>query len=280
MGQGARTVFAQIVAQELGTPMERINVIMGDTAIVPYDQQTSASRSTVLMGTSVYRACRDIHDKVRAMASRIHGVDEADIEVDGGTVRLMGEDFPVTEVAQEGMGFLGGEVIGNGEMRKDKEVDHPLAGSAAFFEFNCTAIEAEVDDGTGEIRIIRHVTVGDVGTALNPQQVQGQDDGAAIMGLGHTLMEVMIHDDHGRMRNLGAMDYRIPTSKDLPIELISASVQNNDGPGPYGAKGVSEGSLLCTAPAVGAAVREATGLVIRDLPLTPQRVWEAMEEQA
>jgi CO/xanthine dehydrogenase Mo-binding subunit len=164
-------------------------------------------------------------------------------------------------------------------MRKDKIPGHPLAGNAAFFEFNCTAIEAEVDDETGEIEIIKHVTVGDVGTALNPQQVQGQDDGAAIMGLGHSLMEGLILDEHGRTRNLGAIDYRIPTSKDLPTELISASIENHDGPGPYGVKGVSEGSLLCTAPAVGAAVRDATGLVIRDLPLTPQRVWEAMREQ-
>ena len=99
------------------------------------------------------------------------------------------------------------------------------------------------------------------------------------MGLGHSLMEGLILDEQGRTRNLGAIDYRIPTSKDLPIELISASIENHDGPGPYGVKGVSEGSLLCTAPAVGAAVRDATGLVIRDLPLTPQRVWEAMREQ-
>jgi CO/xanthine dehydrogenase Mo-binding subunit len=100
------------------------------------------------------------------------------------------------------------------------------------------------------------------------------------MGLGHTLMEGIILDDEGRIRNLGAIDYRIPTSLDLPTELVSASIENHDGPGPYGVKGISEGSLLCTAPAVGAAVRDATGLVIRDLPLTPQRVWEAMREQA
>jgi CO/xanthine dehydrogenase Mo-binding subunit len=279
MGQGARTVFAQIVAQEMGIPIENVNVIMGDTATVPYDQQTSASRSTVLMGTSVHRACKDIHGKVKAMAARVHEVDEADIEVDGGIVRLTGEELPITDVVTAGLGVLGGEVIGNGEMRKDKIPGHPLAGNAAFFEFNCTAIEAEVDDETGEIEIIKHVTVGDVGTALNPQQVQGQDDGAAIMGLGHSLMEGLILDEHGRTRNLGAIDYRIPTSKDLPTELISASIENHDGPGPYGVKGVSEGSLLCTAPAVGAAVRDATGLVIRDLPLTPQRVWEAMREQ-
>ena len=279
MGQGARTVFAQIVAQEMGIPIESINVIMGDTATVPFDQQTSASRSTVLMGTSVYRACKEIHGKVKTMAARLHGADEVDIEVDSGTVRLTGEELSIVDVVREGLGPLGGEVIGNGEMRKEKEPDHPLAGSAAFFEFNCTAIEVEVDGETGEIQIVKHVTVGDVGTALNPQQVKGQDDGAAIMGLGHTLMEVIIHDDAGRIRNLGAIDYRIPTSKDLPIELISASIENNDGPGPYGVKGISEGSLLCTAPAVGSAVRDATGLVIRDLPLTPQRVWEAMRER-
>ena len=280
MGQGARTVFAQIVAQEMGIPIEHVNVIMGDTATVPYDQQTSASRSTVLMGSAVYRACRDIHGKVRAMAARVHDVDEADVDVDRGTVRLTGEELPIVDVVQAGLGALGGEVIGNGEMRKDKVPDHPLGGSAAFFEFNCTAIEAEVDDQTGEIQIVKHVTVGDVGTALNPQQLHGQDEGAAIMGLGHTMMEGIILDEEGRIRNLGAIDYRIPTSLDLPTELVSASIENRDGPGPYGVKGVSEGSLLCTAPAVGAAVRDATGLVIRDLPLTPQRVWEAMREQS
>jgi CO/xanthine dehydrogenase Mo-binding subunit len=106
-----------------------------------------------------------------------------------------------------------------------------------------------------------------------------QDEGAAIMGLGHTLMEHYIYDEAGRIRNLGAIDYRIPTSKDLPLEMVSAIVENEDGPGPYGAKGMSEGALLCVAPAVAAAVQQAAGVVIRDLPLTPQRVWEALEER-
>jgi CO/xanthine dehydrogenase Mo-binding subunit len=93
-------------------------------------------------------------------------------------------------------------------------------------------------------------------------------------------MEHIIMDDAGRIRNLGAIDYRVPTGKDLPTEFISASVENADGPGPYGSKGVSEGSLLVTAPAVAAAVRDATGLIIRDLPLSPERVWRAMREQS
>jgi CO/xanthine dehydrogenase Mo-binding subunit len=122
------------------------------------------------------------------------------------------------------------------------------------------------------------VTVSDVGKALNPAQVRGQDEGAAIMGLGHTLMEHYILDDTGRVRNLGAIDYRIPTSMDLPVRIESEIVENGDGPGPYGSKGMSEGALLCVAPAVASAVRDATGAVIRDLPLTPERVWRALHE--
>ena len=100
------------------------------------------------------------------------------------------------------------------------------------------------------------------------------------MGLGHTLMEHYLFDGEGRIRNLGAIDYRIPTSMDLPKSMESLIVENADGPGPYGAKGMSEGALLCVAPAVAAAVRDATGAVIRDLPLSPERVWRALQERA
>ena len=279
MGQGARTVFAQIAAQELGAPIDWISVVMGDTAVVPYDQQTSASRSTVLMGNSVLAACREVQSKVRAMASRIHGVDEALVVVENGVVRLPDRELPIVDVLGPGLGRLGGEIIGNGEMRKEAEPGHPLGGSAAFYEFNCTAVEAEVDEGTGDIVLVRHVTVSDVGKALNPAQVRSQDEGAAVQGLGHTLMEHYIYDEKGRIRNLGAIDYRIPTSMDLPLEFLSETVENADGPGPYGAKGMSEGALLCVAPAVAAAVRDATGVVIRDLPLTPERVWHALQER-
>jgi CO/xanthine dehydrogenase Mo-binding subunit len=278
MGQGARTVFAQIAAQELGAPLDSVTVVMGDTAMVPYDQQTSASRSTVLMGNAVLAACRDIQGRLRAMAARIHGVDEARVTVEAGVVRLPdGRELAVADVLRPGLGKLGGEVTGLGEARKETEPGHPLGGSAAFFEFNCTAVEAEVDRDTGDVTILRHVTVSDVGRAINPLQVRMQDEGAAIMGLGHTLMEHYIFDEGGRIRNLGAIDYRIPTSMDLPLELRSEAVENADGPGPYGAKGMSEGALLCVAPAVAAAVRDATGVAIRDLPLSPERVWRALQ---
>ena len=278
MGQGARTIFAQIAAEELGVPVDRVSVVMGDTSVVPYDQQTSASRSSVLMGNAVLSACRSLQGQIRKMASRLYGVDEAAIVVDRGVVRLPDREEAIVDVLTAGLGRMGGELIGNGESRKDADPDHPLGGTALFFEFNCTACDVEVDRETGETVILRYVTVSDVGFALNPIQVTGQDEGAAVMGIGHALMEHLILDDSGRTRNLGAIDYRIPTTKDLPLDFHSYIVENADGPGPYGVKGMSEGSLLGTAPAVAAAVREATGVVIRDLPLTPERVWRAMRE--
>jgi CO/xanthine dehydrogenase Mo-binding subunit len=279
MGQGARTVFAQVAAQELGAPLDWVTVVMGDTGIVPYDQQTSASRSTVLMGNAVLAACRDIQGRLRAMAARLHGLDEASVTVDRGVIRLPDRELSVLDVLVPGLGRLGGELIGNGEMRKEADPDHPLGGSAAFFELNCTAVEATVDRETGDVTIVRYATVSDVGKAINPLQVRMQDEGAAIQGLGHTLMEHYVFDETGRIRNLGAIDYRIPTSLDLPLEMVSEIIENEDGPGPYGSKGMSEGALLCVAAAVGGAVREATGVVIRDLPLTPERVWRALQEQ-
>jgi CO/xanthine dehydrogenase Mo-binding subunit len=213
------------------------------------------------------------------MAVRLYQVSEAAVDVAHGVVWLPGRQIPVTEILKPGLGRLGGEVIGNGESRKEAEPGHPLSGRAAFYEFNCTAAEAKVDAGTGDVVLARYATVSDVGRAINPLQVRGQDEGAAIQGLGHTLMEHYVLDEAGRIRNLGAIDYRIPTSMDLPVELRSDVVENADGPGPYGSKGMSEGALLAVAPAVAAAVTDATGAVVRDLPLSPEQVWRALSQR-
>lgn len=280
MGQGARTIFAQIVSEELGVDMEQITVVMGDTTRVPYDQQTSASRSSVLMGNAISRACDDIRDQLRARLAARLGAGQDEVVVEKGEVRLPnGESSSIVKQLDTALGRLGGEFIGNGEMRVEGDPDHPLGGRAVFFELHCAACEVRVDPDTGEIEISKYVTVGDVGRALNPLQVAGQDEGAAIMGLGHTLMERMILDETGRIQNMGAVDYRILTSIDVPGEMVSDSIENADGPGPFGIKGVSEGGLLATSPAVGSAVEQAAGVVIRDLPLTPERIWTAIREQ-
>lgn len=280
MGQGARTIWAQTVADELGVPEADVTVISGDTDLVPFDLQTSASRSTVFMGTAVVRACRDVRRQVREMYAERVGADPADLGDEPGVVVTADGPHPLAEAARIALGSLRGEFLGQGTCRLEGRKGHPLGGDASFYEFNCSISEVEVDPGTGQFVITRHVTVCDVGTELNPIQVTAQDEGGSIMGLGQANMEQLIFDGHGKLLNPGAIDYRVPTSKDVPLELLTGSVQNHDGPGPYGSKGMSEGPILCTGAALGAAVRTATGVKITDLPLTPERIWRALRDAA
>ena len=170
MGQGARTIFAQIAAQELGAPVDWVTVVMGDTAIVPYDQQTSASRSSVLMGNAVLLACRDDPGEAARRwrrGSRASTADDGDRRPRARSGSATGRCRSV-DVLTRGLGRLGGEVIGVGEMRKEAEPEHPLGGTAAFYEFNCTAVEVSVDEETGDVTVERHVTASDVGQGAQP----------------------------------------------------------------------------------------------------------------
>jgi CO/xanthine dehydrogenase Mo-binding subunit len=278
MGQGARTVLAQIAGKELGVSPDRVVITLGDTSIVPYDSSTSASRSTVFMGNAVIKACVQIRRQLQAIAARALDVDESAIDVAAGEVRTPNGTLSYAEVMQAGFGPPRGEIIGIGEERGGGYVPtHPLGGRPEFWEFMCTAVEVEVDPETGMVDVTRLVLASDVGKALNPQQVEAQDEGAAVMGVGHSLMEELILDGSGRIVNLGAMDYRIPTIQDIPRELHSVLIENADGPGPYGAKGAGEGGILGIAGAIGAAVNQAAGVAIRDLPLTPERIWRAIQ---
>jgi CO/xanthine dehydrogenase Mo-binding subunit len=276
MGQGARTIFTQLVSERLGIPIDRVSLVMGDTAVVPFDYSTSASRSTVFMGSAVVDACeKAITDLVGLTAEHLD-VAVSDVSFEPGEVTAAGKSYTIAGIMRELFGSVPGEIIAAGSYRGEGMPGHPLGGPAAFYEFSCTASEVAVDPETGDYELIKHVTVADVGKAINTQQVEMQDEGAAVMGLGHTLMEHLILDEDGRITNLGALDYRIPTFKDVPTSMKSVLVENRDGPGPGGAKGSGEGGLLATSPAVAAAVSEATGVVITDLPLTPERVWQAM----
>jgi len=278
MGQGARTILTQLVSEHLGVPMERVALVMGDTAVVPFDYSTSASRSTVFMGNAVVDACQKAIADLCHLAADHHGVPVESVAFTPGRVTVAGTSYTISQILQDLFGVVPGEIIATGSERGEGVSGHPLGGAAAFYEFSCTASEVAVDLETGDIDLVKHVTVADVGYAINPQHVEMQDEGAAVMGIGHTLMEHLLLDEQGRIRNLGALDYRIPTFKDLPISMTSVLVENGDGPGPGGAKGSGEGGLLATSPAIAAAVSQATGVVIRDLPLTPERVWQAMRD--
>jgi CO/xanthine dehydrogenase Mo-binding subunit len=263
MGQGARTVMMQVAAQELGLTPDRIAIIMGDTSLVPFDSSTSASRSTVFMGNAVINACDSVKKQLRKMAEAIPAA----------------RGMPTAELLRAHFGPTRGEVIGIGESGNAFESSHPLGGRAAFWELMCAACEVEVDPETAETTILKLVLVSDIGKALNPRQVEAQDEGAAVMGLGHSLMEQLVLGADGRILNLGSLDYRIPSIKDVPLHLDTHLIENGDGPGPYGAKGAGEGGTLAVAAAIGAAINQAAGVTIRDLPLTPEKIWRARNEE-
>jgi CO/xanthine dehydrogenase Mo-binding subunit len=262
MGQGARTVMMQIAAQELSLAPDRIAIVMGDTSVVPFDSSTSASRSTVFMGHAIVEACGSIKKQLRQIADALPGTKE----------------LSPAELLNAHFGPPRGEIIGIGEAGNAYEPGHPLGGRAAFWELMCAACEVEVDPDTGEVTVHKLVLVSDVGKALNPRQVEGQDEGAAVMGLGHTLMEQLVLGADGRILNLGSLDYRIPSIKDVPLLLESHLIENADGPGPYGSKGAGEGGTLAVAAAIGAAINQAAGVTLRELPLTPEKIWRARNE--
>jgi CO/xanthine dehydrogenase Mo-binding subunit len=278
MGQGARTVYTQLASHELGVSNDRIRIVMGDTNVVPFDNSTSASRSTVFMGNAIVDACRDLKLKFQHQTAEELGVTEDNVEIGAGQVRIPGRTLTFAEAMKICLPTRG-EIIGLGKYSNPPIEGHPVGAHPSFWEFNAVATELEVDPETGTVQLVKLVVVSDVGEALNPLQVEAQDEGSAIMGLGHSLMEHMIHDKHGRIVNLGALDYRIPTIKDIPIRMESVLIENGDGPGPLGSKGCGEGGLLSIAAAVGAAVNQAAGVNMRDLPLTAESIWRAMQER-
>jgi CO/xanthine dehydrogenase Mo-binding subunit len=168
----------------------------------------------------------------------------------------------------------GGELIGRGETSPDI-TDNKLP---VFWEVGMGMVELDVDEGTGQVRIKRLVSVADVGKAIHPEGCVGQEEGAAMMGIGHTLFEQMVYDANGQLLNPNLVDYRVPSFNDVPEEFHTVLLENHDGPGPYGVRGMGEGGLLSVAPSATNALARATGVRIRDLPLTPERVWRALKQ--
>ena len=277
VGQGARTVFAQIASEALGVAADRIAVPNPDTAATPFDHMTASSRSTTMAGNAVLAACRNLREQLAEIASEVLGM-EAEVDVEHACVVAKdGTRVAYGEAIERYFGEKQGEVIGQGAYRGERG-NLPFGGPQAFWEVSFAASEIEVDSATGEVRVVRHVGGGDVGRAINPTLAVQQHDGAAIMGLGHTLFEQLEYDHDGQLLNPNLMDYRVPLCPDLPEEVECVLIENGDGPGPYGAKGLGESGTIPFAPSVGNALFEATSVRVRELPLTPERVWHALRE--
>jgi len=167
-----------------------------------------------------------------------------------------------------------GEVIGRAYIRKSGR----FAALPVFWEAAATGCEISVDDETGKITMEKLATVGDVGLAINPATAEGQDLGAATMGMGIGLFEELVYQDR-QLLNGSILDYRLPRFSDLPKQVELHLVQNQDGVGPYGAKGGGEASLNSMAANIANAVDTAVGVRIRQAPLTPERVWRALKDK-
>jgi CO/xanthine dehydrogenase Mo-binding subunit len=274
MGQGARTMLAQIAAEVLAVPIASVTVATPDTAITPYDQTTSSSRSTVMTGRAVMEAAEDVRDQLLSVAARHLSVPSRDLALDGGAVVARDRRLRYSEVLALRFGMGGGELIGRGVVAPGRSAA-PLGGSTPFWEIAVGAAEVTVDEETGAVSVERYASVADVGRAINPLVLEGQDEGAVLQGLGHTLMEEMLYAD-GHLLNGSLLLYRVPRADDVPAVLECRFVENVDGSGPFGAKGAGEGSLVPVGPAVANALTRLTGVRLRELPLTPERVWRAL----
>jgi CO/xanthine dehydrogenase Mo-binding subunit len=276
MGQGVRTVLAQIAGEELTIPLDQIRIGGADTKVTPYDSSTGSSRSTTCMGNAVQAAARDLRKQLIKIAAETFRAPQSQVKLQDGTL-VCGEarlNFKEALERRFGKGS-GGELIGRGDTTPS------LTGNQlpVFWEVGMGMVELDIDEETGQVRIKRLISVADVGKAIHPEGCVGQEEGAAMMGIGHTLFEQMMYDANGQLLNPNLVDYRVPSFSDVPEEFHTVLVENQDGPGPYGVRGMGEGGLLSVAPSVANALARFSGIRLKDLPLTPERVWRALKQQ-
>ena len=276
MGQGVRTTLTQIAAEELTLPMDQFRIAGADTKVTPYDSSTGSSRSTTLMGTAVQKAARDLKQQFIKIGAQMLGVKPSHIRIVDGAL-IAGEarvSFREAFERRFGKGS-GGEMIGRGEAGPEI-TDNKLP---VFWEVGMGTAEVAIDRETGAVKLKKFISVADVGKAIHPEHCVAQEEGAAMQGIGHTFFEQLVYDN-GQLVNPNLVDYRIPTFDEVPEEFHTVLVENGDGPGPFGVRGMAEGGILSVAPSVCNAIDRATGVRITDLPLTPERVWRALKEAA
>lgn len=280
MGQASDTAMAQIVAEVLGIAVESVRTMRPDTDVTPYDMATLGSRSTFHMGNAVRAAAEDVRAQLVAMAADGFGVDASAVRwEDAHAVSGEGARMTLREIMRARFIMQAGTVVGVGSYAPTYSKTDPATGQSPdvtpFWMLGGAGAEVAVDTETGRIEVTKLVNVADVGRAINPHIVDRQLLGAAIMQVGFTLFEEMVISD-GQVVNASLADYKIPGFLDLPRDLSAAYVEHPHQGGPYGAKGVGETGVFSPSPAIANALFDAVGVVVHDLPLTPERVLRAI----
>jgi xanthine dehydrogenase molybdenum-binding subunit len=273
LGTGAHTALSQIAAEELGVRFEDITVTQGDTDVVPFDIGAYASRTTFIGGGAVKRAAADLKKQLLNLAAEKLEAAPEDLVVRQGQVFVRGAPDRAISIGDVVKGDEGGIT------------PRSLVASATYettkaYSYAAHFVEVEVDTETGQIEVKQVVAVHEIGRAINPIGVEGQIEGGIQQGIGHTLTEDLIIDPQsGRALNASFVDYKMPLSMDMPpIKPIILEIAPNDD-GPFGAKGVGEDPIIAIGPAIASAVYDAIGVRMRQLPITPEKVLQALRSK-
>ena len=270
-GVGFHTVARQVVAEDLGLPVEDVSLMRLDTGQVDFDTGAGAGTS-VGAAHAALGAAQEVRQKLTQLAAEFYGWAEERIVFRQGRVFVDGDPetgVPFRELSARSVAALGSTISGD----VTTAAEEPDVTS-----FCAQVAEVEVDSETGEITVNRIVTSHDVGTIFNPLGHQGQIDGAVIQGLGYALMEELQSED-GRISTLSLGDVKIPASADVP-ELVTVLVESADGNGPYNGKAIGENPISPVAPAIANAVFDAVGVRITGLPVTAEKVLAALKEKS
>jgi len=266
LGTGSDTILAQIAAETLSLPMEKVIVYSSDTDLTPFDTGAYASSTTYLSGEAVRKAANDLATRIKETAGRILGENLETIVLEDEQAIGRSGSLPLSEIALRSLYQEEQEQLMSLASALSEQSPPPFAAHFA---------EVEVDTFTGKIRVVDYVAAVDCGVAINPALAEGQTEGAVINGIGYALYEEYLMDANGRMRNPSFIGYRIPSSLDLP-NLQTILIPTYEPTGPYGAKSISEISINGPLPAISNAVFDAVGIRLRRSPFTPDRLWHAL----
>jgi len=283
-GQGAHTVFSQIAAEELGVPMEDVDISPKDSDLVPYALGPWGSRLTIGGGNAVRLAAIDARNQLFKIVADMWEANIMDLEVKEGKVRVKGspeKEITFSEVVKAGLYSKGvSAIIGKGLDRRNTVLVEDMnvnANLSSAYTFATQVAEVEVDPETGKVKVLDFVTTCDIGKAINPMAVEGQFEGAVAQGLGFALMEEIMYDK-GKVMNPNLLNYALPTMLDVPsVKTILA--ETIDPTGPYGGKGCAELSTIPVAAAIANAIYDAVGVRIKELPITPEKILKALRER-
>jgi len=273
VGQGSDTIMAQITAEELGVSMEKIRVMTTDTDVTPDCESSSASRVTYISGKAVHRAANRAKEILFEKVSAHLDTDPDELCLSDGIIYA--EQYPerrITVANALRMYFMQGVSAVGYFLPETVPLDAETGqgNPCATYAFAGSIAEVEVDARTGQVEVLKLVSIADVGKAINPRSVEGQIEGGASMGIGYTLMEE-IKAEEGVTKNTSFTDYLIPTAVDIR-DMESIIIEEREPTGPYGAKGFSEVAVTPIAGAILNAIRNATGVRIVEIPATPEKV--------